>query len=72
MSISDQLKRVIEESGYSSAEVAKMAGVVPRVVQRFVAGERGLTSDSFDKIAEALDLRLTEMARPTRKRARKK
>ena len=71
MNITDQLKRVIVESGYSSAEIARMAGVSPRIVQRFVVGQRDLTLASASCLAEALDLRLVELARPKKPRRKK-
>jgi hypothetical protein len=42
--------------------VATAAGVAPSVLTRFMNGERGLTLDTFDRLA-ALGLRLAETRR---------
>lgn len=67
MNHSDQLRRVISESGHSCNALGLSCGLSPRIIQRFVAG-KAITSDSIDKLAEGLDLRLVELARPSRKR----
>jgi plasmid maintenance system antidote protein VapI len=60
MTISDQLRAAIQNSGKTAYAVAKVAGVDPGVVQRFVKGERGLTLDTVDRLAAALNLELSE------------
>ena len=61
--VSDQLRAVITARRLTPYAVARLADVAPSVMTRFVNGERGLTLDTFDKIAEALGLRLVEIAR---------
>jgi transcriptional regulator with XRE-family HTH domain len=58
--ISEQLRDVIAGRRLSAYSVGQAAGVNPAIVSRFVSRERGLTSDSLDKIAAALGIRLAE------------
>lgn len=57
--MSDQLREAIarEPSMYG---LAAQAGVPRQSISRFVAGGRGLTLESADRIAEALGLRLVQ------------
>jgi transcriptional regulator with XRE-family HTH domain len=55
---SDQLRRIIAESGLSRYEIARRTGVDESALSRFMSGERGLTTDSIDRLAPALGLEL--------------
>lgn len=60
----DVLKATIEARGLTAYRVAKMAGLTRAdPVQRFLSGERGLTLDTFNRLCQALDLRLVEVKR---------
>lgn len=59
--VSDQLRHVIAGRGLSPHAVASAAGVAPSALSRFVRGERGLTLQSVDAVAEVLGLRLVEV-----------
>jgi plasmid maintenance system antidote protein VapI len=59
-SISDTLRDVILERGLSAGSIATEARVTPSSVSRFVARQRGLTTETFDAVAEALGLKLIE------------
>jgi transcriptional regulator with XRE-family HTH domain len=61
---SEQLRDAMGSSGHTGAELAELAGVDPGVISRFLAGKREIRTDTVDKIAEALGLRLVEVARP--------
>jgi hypothetical protein len=52
--ISDQLAALIRSSGQLPTDLARDAGVAPSVLTRFLRGERGLSSESIDRIADAL------------------
>jgi transcriptional regulator with XRE-family HTH domain len=56
--ISDTVRNVIRDRGLSYSEVGRLAGVQPSQIGRFMKGERGLTSDSLDRICIALGLEL--------------
>ena len=54
--ISDSIKAEIARRGLSASAVAKLAGIKPNVVSRFLAGERDLMLATADKIAAGLGL----------------
>jgi transcriptional regulator with XRE-family HTH domain len=61
---SEQLRDAMVSSGHTGAELAELAGVDPGVISRFMAGKREIRTTTVDRIAEALGLRLVEIARP--------
>ena len=54
------IKKAIEDSGKSIAEIARGTGVAQPVIHRFVHGERGLTLLTAEKLIEYLGLQLTK------------
>jgi transcriptional regulator with XRE-family HTH domain len=66
-SLSHRLRETIAGRRLSGREVARLAGVDPGLVCRFISGKRTLRLDTADRIAEALGLRLVETA-PARRR----
>ena len=56
--ISNQLRSLIESSGYSRYRIAQETGVDAAVLCHFVAGRRGMSMDSIDALGEFLDLEL--------------
>jgi plasmid maintenance system antidote protein VapI len=58
--VSEKIRETIRARGLTASAVAIEAKVNPSVVSRFVARERGMTSDSLDAVAEVLGLRLVE------------
>lgn len=58
MGISNELKAAIEESGRTSYDLGKEAGIAPTNIDRFKRGERGLTLETADKLARVLQLAL--------------
>jgi predicted transcriptional regulator len=46
MSISDAIQAEIERQGLTAYAVAKLAGITPNVVSRFLSGERDITHQS--------------------------
>lgn len=57
MTISQQLRKAIDDSELSRYRIAKMADVEQSVISRFMAGS-GLTTESLDRLASALNLEL--------------
>jgi len=64
MKLSDEIRRAIESCGRSRNSVCVEAGLDPAAVCNFVAGRRGLSMDSLDKLAAVLDLHI--LASPQR------
>jgi plasmid maintenance system antidote protein VapI len=58
--VSRILRKVIREKGLTAYATAKQAGVSVDAVQRFLKEQRGLTLETVDKLAGALDLTLCE------------
>jgi transcriptional regulator with XRE-family HTH domain len=61
--ISDQLRSVIASRRLTAYAIAQEAGIAPSTLSRFLAGERGLTTQTLDVVCDALGLEL----KPTRR-----
>jgi transcriptional regulator with XRE-family HTH domain len=59
------LRRAIAESGLSRYAVSVRSGVDQAALSRFMAGKRGLSLDSVDKLVDVLGLEVR--TRPKRK-----
>jgi plasmid maintenance system antidote protein VapI len=59
MTISQQLKTAIKRSGESCYAISRATGIDKAALSRFMAGKRGLTSGSIDKLARYLGLKFT-------------
>ena len=64
--ILDELKRKIQASGKSRYALSKETGIEESALSRFMAGTRGLSIDSIEKLVEALGCEIV-----LRKRKRK-
>ncbi len=51
-SFTDQIREIIKESTVSSYAIAKQTGISETLLGRFLKGERGLSLNSVDKLAE--------------------
>lgn len=67
MTITKQLKRLIETSGMSRYEISKRSGVAQGVLSQFVTGKRAMTTDTLDKLAPVLGLTLSSRIKAPRK-----
>jgi plasmid maintenance system antidote protein VapI len=56
-SLSDQLRRLIKAEG-SLYRLAEEADIDRSILSRFVAGKRGLTTETIDRLAAVLKLRI--------------
>jgi len=56
----ERLRRFIAESELTRYELAKQSGVSQSALSRFVSGERGLTTETLDKLTVALGLELVK------------
>jgi transcriptional regulator with XRE-family HTH domain len=65
--ISEQLRQFILDCGESRYALSKRTGVDQPTLSRFVNGERPLTLDKIDTLAQFLNLELT-IRKPKRKR----
>ncbi len=64
--LTEQLREFISGSGRNLKELGQASGVDPSQLSRFMRGERGLTTESLDKLCGVLGLRLARerKARP--------
>lgn len=58
MSLSEALKLMIEQSGYSNYQLSKLSGVSQAVLSRFTTGERDVTLETASKLASVLKAEL--------------
>lgn len=59
MTVSDQLRRAIIDSGLTHYRIGKDTGIDTKVIDRFVSGERPtIRSDTLDRLCEYLGLQL--------------
>jgi transcriptional regulator with XRE-family HTH domain len=56
--LAEQLRAEVQACGLSSYKLGQLAGVDPRQVDRFVAGDRDLTLGTAAKLAQVLELEL--------------
>jgi transcriptional regulator with XRE-family HTH domain len=57
-SLSDHLRRIVNQASMSRYAISKRTGIPQSVLSRFVNGERGLSLESIDKLAEVLGLEI--------------
>jgi hypothetical protein len=62
LTVCEQLRQAIADSGKTHYRIGKDAGVKPEMVARFARGERDVRAETFAKLCLALGLRLTGRA----------
>lgn len=68
---SDQIRDAIRECGMPVAQLGRLADVDHGVIHRFLADDRGLTTATLDKLADALGIRVVGgRATPRNRKAR--
>lgn len=67
--ILDAIREAIEASGKTRYRIAQESGVAESALSRLMSGERGLSIDALERLADALDLEIS--IRPKRRRRRK-
>jgi transcriptional regulator with XRE-family HTH domain len=55
----EAMRKAVESSGQTRYRIAKESGVSAAQLSRLVNGERGLSVDSVEKLADYLGLRIT-------------
>lgn len=61
--VSEAIRAEIARRGLTAYGAAQLAGVDPSVIARFVAGERGLSMRTLDRVCVALELVLQPVAK---------
>lgn len=57
-SMSDQVRRAIEDCGQTRYRLAKQSGVTEGALSRFLAGERDMTLRTLERIAPLIGVKL--------------
>ena len=65
--LTDQLRRAIDESGFSRYQIAKATGIDESALAKFYNGHRGLSMDALNALGEFLQLTIILGRRPTKK-----
>ena len=65
----DAIRGAIEASGKTRYRIAHESGVAESALSRLMSGERGLSIDAMERLAEYLELEIT--IRPKRRQRRK-
>jgi antitoxin component HigA of HigAB toxin-antitoxin module len=66
-SMTDVVRRAIEASGLTPAEIGRQAGISKSQLSRFMRGERSMTLETADKLAKVLRLRMVRGRAPRKK-----
>ena len=66
--VTETLKETMERTGKNLHELSRMTGLLPEQLSRFLKGERGLHSDSIDKLCQAFNLELVPRRRPRKRK----
>ena len=69
-SVSQQLRDAIGDCGLSVRELGRRAEVDPGQIHRFLGATRGLTTETVDRLAAELGLRLVEQRSAPRRHAK--
>jgi transcriptional regulator with XRE-family HTH domain len=64
--LTDQLRKLIDDSGLSQYQIVKETGIDKSALSRFCSGERGLSIEALNALGEGLDLEL-KMRRPAQR-----
>ena len=64
----EQIRRAIRKSGQSRYAISKKSGVEQSALSRLMSGERGLSLEAVEKLADALDVEI--IIRPKRRKGR--
>jgi transcriptional regulator with XRE-family HTH domain len=56
--LGDQVRKAIEDSGYSRYRIAQETGISQAVLSRFVNGKASLTLDTTEKLSKLIKLEI--------------
>lgn len=67
--LTDQLRQAIDDSGLTRYRISKETGIDQSALAKFYNGQRGINTETLDKLGECLGLRIV-MDRRRRKKGR--
>lgn len=59
--MTDQLRRIVAESGMSLGQLSRATGIDKSALSRFVNGERGVSMQALDALGECLGLGIVKV-----------
>jgi DNA transposition AAA+ family ATPase len=62
-----QLRQAIDDSGLTRYAIAKATGIDESALSKFYNGQRGINTNTLDKLGECLGLRIVMDQKPARK-----
>ena len=65
--LSDQIRRVIDDSGLTRYRISKETGIDESALAKFYNGHRGLSMDALNRLGEYLGLRIVMDCKPKQK-----
>lgn len=68
--LSDELRDAVEQSGLTRYAIWQETGIDQGTMSKFMAGNRGLSIESIDKLADLLGLHIVIDAEPARPKGR--
>ena len=70
MTVTDTIRKAIEQADASYREIFRACGVEPATISRFVRGERKLDANSIDALATHFNLELRPAGKPTARKGK--
>jgi hypothetical protein len=67
ITLSDQLRRAIDESGRTRYQIAKETGIDESALAKFYNGQRGLSMNAMDALGQCLSLKIISRQKPAQK-----
>jgi transcriptional regulator with XRE-family HTH domain len=65
--LTDQLRKVIDDSGLTRYRISKETGISEATLSKFYLGQRGLSMEALDALGECLQLTIVLGRKHTRK-----
>lgn len=65
--LTDQLRQAIDNSGLTRYRIAKETGINEAALSKFYRGERGLSTESLNSLADCLQITILVGRKPTKK-----
>ncbi len=66
----DEIRNAIDASGKTRYRIAQESGIAESVLSRLMSGERGLSIDALERLADYLGLEITMRPKQRRRKGR--
>lgn len=72
MKLTDQIRQIVKDCGQTRYAISKATGIAEPVLCRLVSGERFLSAEALDTLADYLGLELVKKRKAKRPASRRK